>query len=96
MNEMYMRAYMEGYTAALKLEREEKGKPYIDKHALIERYDGKIGLSKAMEIIRCVRHACGGGKLDCAGLVLRSELEYWENTITPEYKELLLCGRRSV
>ena len=87
---------MEGYTAALKLEREEKGKPYIDKEALIKRYDGKIGLNKAGDIIRAVRRVCGGGKLDCAGMVLLSELEYWERTVNPEFKERLFCGRRSV
>ena len=83
---------MEGYMAALKSEREAQEKPYIDKEALIKRYDSKIGLNKAGEILRAVRHVCGGGKLDCSGLVLLSELEYWERTVNPKFKERLIRG----
>ena len=70
---LYMHAYMDGYNAALKEAKEGAAKPYIDKDGIIERYDRKIGISKAGEIIRAVRNTCNGGKLDSCSLVLRSE-----------------------
>lgn len=82
----YMRAYMDGYNAA---KREAKETPYIDRKALIERYDGKIGDAKAYEIMRAVRHFCNGGKLNHDGLILRSELEYWEQEVDKQYKARL-------
>ena len=87
--DLYIRAYMEGYAAALRDTKGAEEKPYIDKEALIERYDGKIGLNKALAILRSVRQFCNGGKLNHDGLVLRSELEYWESEVDKRYKERL-------
>lgn len=87
LNEQYMRAYMEGYTAA-KAER-DKPKPYLDKDDIIARYDNKIGVNKAREIIRAVRQACGGGKLNHESLVLLSEVEYWESLVDKRRVERL-------
>lgn len=87
--EMYMRAYMEGYTAGLEKAQKTTVKPYLDKDALIERYDGKIGINKAGEIMRAVRTVCNGGKLDSCSLVLLSEVEYWESIVDKKYKERL-------
>lgn len=87
--DLYMRAYMEGYAAALRDTKSAADKPYIDKEALIERYDGKIGLNKALGILRSVRQHCNGGKLNHEGLVLRSELEYWESEVDKKFKERL-------
>ena len=84
--EIYMRAYMDGYNAAMK---EKKETPYIDKEALIERYDGKICDAKAYAILTAVRHHCNGGKLNTNKLVLRSELEYWEQDVDKTFKERL-------
>ena len=42
---------------------------------IMERYG--VGIVKARNIIREIRKTCGGGKLG-AGMVLPSELEYWE------------------
>lgn len=87
----YMKAYMDGYTAAMKERQElqENKPPYIDKQGIIDRYDGRIGVNKAGEILRAVRRACNGGKLDSSSLVLVSELEYWESIVDKKYKERL-------
>lgn len=87
--ETYMQAYMAGYNAALKDAEEEKVKPYIDREALIKRYDGKIGDAKAYEIMRAVRRSCNGGKLQHDSLILLSELVYWENEVVKKVKERL-------
>ena len=84
-----MRAYMDGYNAALKSIKETAEKPYIDREGLIKRYDGKIGDAKAYAILDAVRHYCNGGKLNTNKLVLRSELEYWESEVEKNYKERL-------
>lgn len=42
---------------------------------IMERYG--VGIVKARNIIRDIRRTCGGGRLG-AGMVLPSELEYWE------------------
>lgn len=88
----YMKAYMDGYTKAMEdlQGRQENVKPpYIDKQGIIDRYDGRIGINKAGEILRAVRRACNGGKLDSSSLVLVSELEYWESLVDKNYKERL-------
>ena len=51
-SDLYMRAYMEGYTAGLEKANAERVKPYLDKDMIIERYDGKIGENKALEIMQ--------------------------------------------
>ena len=89
MDEKYREAYMAGYTAALEKIRSESVKPYIDKEALIARYDHKRGLNKAGEILRDVRHTCNGGKLDSCSIVLLSELEYWESVVDKKFKARL-------
>ena len=83
--ELYMRAYMDGYTAALEKAAREAEKPYIDMEGLIERYGGRIGQNKAREILQAVRHCCNGGKLNSCSLVLRSELEYWESVVDKQF-----------
>ena len=88
-NELYMRAYMEGYTAAREERNKEAQCPYIDKDGIIKRYGGRIGVNKAREIIQAVRHECGGGKLASCSLVLLSELEYWESIVDKRYIERL-------
>ena len=44
---------------------------------IMERYHCKE--ASARRIVRSIRAACGGGKLP-RGMVLASELEYWEST----------------
>ena len=85
-SEAYMKAYMDGYTAA-KEGREVA--PYIDKEGLVKRYGGKIGLNKAGEIIRAVRRVCNGGKLGSCSLILMSELLYWESIVEKNFVERL-------
>ena len=87
-NEAYMRAYMDGYSAALEKHKEEKNKPYIDLEGIVERYGG-IGMGKARDIIRAVRTVCNGGKLDSCSKILVSELEYWESIVDKQYKSRL-------
>ncbi|MBR2343012.1 MAG: hypothetical protein IKA64_02020 [Clostridia bacterium] len=79
--EQYMRAYMDGYTAAIeKLKREGTGEPpYIDAAGIMERY--RVGEKKAHEIIRAVRYCCGGGMLGASGKVKMAELLYWESLV---------------
>ncbi len=63
-NEEYQRVYMEGYTAGLrdgKAEAEKEEKPFFKANDIAERYG--CGLNKAREIMRAVRHVCGGGGL---------------------------------
>lgn len=88
-NEPYMRAYMAGYTAALEKTKADGDKPYLDLQDIIDRYDGKIGINKARDIMRAIRHCCNGGKLDSCSLVLRSEVEYWETLVDKRFKKLL-------
>lgn len=88
-SDLYMKAYMDGYTAAMEKAKAERAKPYVDKESLIERYDGKIGVNKASEILRNVRHVCNGGRLDHSSLVLLSELEYWEGLVDKQFKARL-------
>lgn len=76
-NELYMRAYMDGYTAGLERARGEVKKTYLTVEDVAARYD--VGKTKAGEIMRAVRHCCNGGKLDHDGRILLSELEYWES-----------------
>lgn len=80
-NEPYMRAYMDGYTAALEKAKAEQKSPVIDKEGIIKRYGNRIGINKAGEILRAVRHCCNGGKLGSCSVVLLSELEYWESIV---------------
>lgn len=82
---VYMRGYMEGYNAA----KAEAKVPYVDKDMLIARYNGRIGINKAYEILRAVRRTCGGGKLQSNNVVLLSELEYWESQVDTTYVERL-------
>ena len=81
-DERYMRAYMEGYTAGLEKAQGEQAKPYLTVEDVAARY--KISQGKAYEIMNAVRHCCNGGKLNHDGKILRAELEYWESK--PEVK----------
>ena len=87
-NELYMRAYMDGYTAGMEKARGEQTKPYLTVEDVIERYGG-ISKSKAYDIMVAVRHCCNGGKLNHNGMILLSELEYWESVVDQKYKERL-------
>ena len=82
MDERYMRAYMDGYTAALEKAQSEQAKPYMTMEDVMARYG--ISQGKAYEIMNAVRHCCNGGKLNNNRMILRSELEYWESK--PEVK----------
>lgn len=82
----YMKAYMEGYTAAM--EKKTEKAPYLDVNGIIERYGG-IGINKAREIMQSVRHTCNGGRLNSAGMILLSEMEYWESIVDKKYRERL-------
>ena len=85
-NVSYMRAYMDGYTAAL---AEKKDKPpYLDVQGIIDRYGG-IGMNKAREIMQAVRHTCNGARLKSSGMILLSEMEYWESLVDKTYLERL-------
>ena len=81
-DERYMRAYMEGYTAALEKAQGEQAKPYLTVDDVAARYG--ISKRKAYEIMNAVRHCCNGGKLRNDEKILRAELEYWESK--PEVK----------
>lgn len=81
-DERYMRAYMEGYTAGLEKAQGEQEKPYLTVDDVAARYG--ISQGKAYDIMRAVRHCCNGGKLRHDGKILRSELEWWESQ--PEVK----------
>ena len=63
-------------------EAREAAKTAIRYTDIMERYG--VGIVKARNIIRDIRRTCGGGKLG-AGMVLPSELEYWENTPKTNY-----------
>lgn len=80
-NEVYMRAYMEGYTAAKREAAEASVKPYMTVDDIVEYYDGKIGKSKAYEIMRGVRMVTGGGKLDSDRVVAIADFKYWETLV---------------
>ena len=86
LSEEYKSAYMAGYMAG---KESVVKQPYLDRDGIIARYGGKIGVNKAMQIIRAVRHVCGGGKLNSASLVLVSEVEYWESQVNKEYKKVI-------
>lgn len=86
-NELYMRAYMDGYTAGLERARGEVKKSYLTVDDIAVRYN--VGKSKANEIMRAVRHCCNGGKLDHDGRILLSELEYWESIPETQFKARL-------
>lgn len=88
MSEEYMQAYMKGYMEGIKTERGEAEKPYLNVEDVCERYGG-IGKPKAYDIMNAVRHCCGGGKLQHSGMILRSEMEYWESIVDKRYIERL-------
>ncbi|MBQ8345155.1 MAG: hypothetical protein IJY42_02695 [Clostridia bacterium] len=85
-NPLYVQAYMDGYTAAMEKKRDQP--PYLDVHGIINRYGG-IGINKAREIMQAVRHTCNGGRLKSSGMILLSEMEYWESIVDKTYLERL-------
>ncbi|MBQ8340053.1 MAG: hypothetical protein IJX39_04580 [Clostridia bacterium] len=87
-NELYMRAYMDGYTAGVEKAKGEIVKPYLTVEDVMARYGG-ISKGKAYEIMVAVRHCCNGGKLNHNGMILLSELEYWESVVDAKFKERL-------
>lgn len=88
MSDEYMQAYMKGYLAGMNAEKSEAEKPYLNVDDVCARYGG-IGKPKAYDIMNAVRHHCGGGKLEHNGMILRSEMEYWESTVDKRYIERL-------
>ena len=88
MSEQYMSGYMQGYIEGIKAERGVAGKPYLTVEDVCERYGG-ISKPKAYEIMTSVRHHCNGGKLNHSGMILRSEMEYWESAVDKKYIERL-------
>lgn len=88
MDERYMKAYMDGYTAALEKVQGESAKPYLTVEDVVERYHG-ISKSKAYGIMNAVRHCCNGGKLNNDRMILRSELEWWEQQVEVNFVERL-------
>lgn len=64
----------------------EAAKTAIRYTDIMERYG--VGIVKARNIIREIRRTCGGGKLG-AGMVLPSELEYWETHPNTNYVKRL-------
>lgn len=84
-NTEYTKGYAAGFHAAMEQSRRADEKPYLTVEDIIKRYDSKIGINKAGEIMRAVRRACGGGKLDSCSLILRSEMEYWESLVQKEF-----------
>ena len=86
--QFYMEAYMSGYTAGVEKARAQSAKPYLTVEDVMARYGG-MSKCKAYEIMRAVRHCCNGGKLNHDGMVLLSELEYWESIVDPKFKERL-------
>lgn len=87
-HELYMRAYMDGYTAGMEKVRGEVTKPYLTVEDVMDRYGG-ISKSKAYEIMRAVRHCCNGGKLNNDRMILLSELAYWESVVDKQFRERL-------
>lgn len=85
----YAKAFAEGYAFAMEQIRGKESNPVLGWKEIVDRYGGKIGKSKAYDVILAVRHCCGGGKLDMSGHVMLSELIYWENKVNPEYVERL-------
>lgn len=86
---LYAKGYAQGREDALKEMSKITEKPYIDINGVIEAFDGKIGINKAGQILRSVRHVCNGGKLDSCSLVLRSEFNYWLSIVDAKYLERL-------
>nr|MBE6545778.1 hypothetical protein [Oscillospiraceae bacterium] len=93
-DEQYMQAYMKGYMEGIKAERGEAEKPYLNVEDVRARYGG-IGKPKAFDIMNAVRHYCNGGKLNHNGMILRSELEYWESIVEKRYIERLGDNRKT-
>ena len=87
-NEQYMQAYIAGYMEAVRTEKGEAEKPYLMVDDVVKRYGG-ITKGKAYNIMKAVRHLCGGGKLEHNGMILRSEMEYWESVVDKRYVERL-------
>ena len=88
----YLVGWADGYSMAVEtisksgLAAAQPPRAYFDKEAIMERYGGCTE-QKAREIIKAVRRWVGGGKLDSVSMVLRSELELWENDVHPDYNE---------
>lgn len=83
--EEYMKIYAEGYVAGLEKAKENAECPYIDAKGIMERYNNKIGIGKARDILRAVRMQCNGGMLESASIVKMSELLYWESIVDKQF-----------
>ena len=87
--EEYRKAYMDGYVAGLEKAKAEE-KSFFTIEDIIKRYG--CGKSKAGEILRAVRHVCGGGGFNSTEMVKRSELIYWESIVDKTFVERLATG----
>lgn len=85
-DQLYMQAYMAGYTAGVEKASAAAEKPYLTVEDVMARYGG-ISQAKAYGIMRAVRHYCNGGKLNNDRMILLSELKYWESLPEKQYKE---------
>lgn len=83
----YARAFTDGYNACMESMRGKYENPLLGVEEIRQRYDGKIGKDKAYEVIKAVRHCCGGGMLGSASYVMLSELVYWENNVNKTFVE---------
>lgn len=75
----YREAYMAGYMEGFRKAKEEDKPIYLDREALMKRYN--VGETKAEDIIRDIRRECGGGRIGHVSRVLLSEVEYWESIV---------------
>ena len=87
--EEYCKAYMEGYVAGLEKAKTEE-KSFFTVEDIAKRYG--CGINKAGEVLRAVRHLCGGGGFNSCSLIKRSELLYWESYVDKSFVERLSTG----
>lgn len=88
-NDNYIKAFAAGYAAAMEEVRGKSANPLMGVEEILRRYDNRIGKAKAYEVLKAVRHCCGGGMLNSNSYVMLSELEFWEKKVDPTYKERL-------
>jgi hypothetical protein len=86
-NDAYMKAYMDGYSAALERNNIKDETIVFGVDEIMKRYE--VSKGKAYEIIKAIRHKCNGGLLQTEGKVLNSEVRYWEDNPDTRFKERL-------
>ena len=86
-NDAYMKAYMDGYSAALERNGIKEETIVFGVDEIMKRYE--VSKGKAYAIIKAIRHRCNGGLLQIEGKVLNSEVRYWEDNPDTTFKERL-------